>query len=55
MGTGCWTDADEHHGQQLCHTKRPCRVIAWEPVPRFRDFLEYGVALNNLSALVTVR
>ena len=32
-----------------------CRVIAWEPVPHFRAFLEYTVALNNFTALVEVR
>ena len=31
------------------------RVIAWEPVPQFRAFLEYGTALNNFSALITIR
>ena len=32
-----------------------CRVIAWEPVPQFRDFLELSIALNNVTALITVR
>ena len=32
-----------------------CRVVAWEPVPVFRAFLELGVRLNNLSHLVHVR
>ena len=32
-----------------------CRVIAWEPVPHFRAFLEYALALNNLTTLVEVR
>ena len=32
-----------------------CRVIAWEPVPQFRAFLEYGIALNNLTHLITIR
>ena len=32
-----------------------CRVIAWEPVPHFRAFLEYAVALNNFTAMVEVR
>ena len=32
-----------------------CRVIAWEPVPRFRAFLEASAALNNLSHRISVR
>eukprot|EP00884_Botryococcus_braunii_P020609 jgi/Botrbrau1/7231/Bobra.0021s0016.1 len=32
-----------------------CRVRVWEPVPRFRAFLEYGLQLNNLMTLVDVR
>ena len=32
-----------------------CRVIAWEPVPHFRAFMEYGLALNGLGTLVHVR
>ncbi|KAK9842464.1 hypothetical protein WJX81_001323 [Elliptochloris bilobata] len=32
-----------------------CRVLAWEPVPTFRAFLEYGVELNRLGGLVDVR
>ena len=32
-----------------------CRVVAWEPVPVFRAFLELGVRLNNFSHLVHVR
>ena len=32
-----------------------CRVIAWEPVPHFRAFLEYAIALNNLTAVIEVR
>ena len=31
------------------------RVVAWEPVPVFRAFLELGVRLNNFSHLVHVR
>ena len=30
-------------------------MIAWEPVPTFRAFLEYGVELNRVGALVEVR
>ena len=30
------------------------RVLAVEPVPHFRAFLEYSIALNNLQHLVTV-
>ena len=30
-------------------------MIAWEPVPTFRAFLEYGVELNGVGALVDVR
>ncbi|KAG1673075.1 hypothetical protein FOA52_013144 [Chlamydomonas sp. UWO 241] len=32
-----------------------CRVLAFEPVPHFRAFLEYSVALNGLGHLVDVR
>lgn len=32
-----------------------CRVVAWEPVPHFRAFLEYALALNNFTALVELR
>jgi hypothetical protein len=32
-----------------------CRVIAWEPVPHFRDFFLYGVALNNFTHLIQVQ
>ena len=32
-----------------------CRVVAWEPVPVFRAFVEAGVALNNLSSRVHIR
>ena len=32
-----------------------CRVIAWEPVPLFRDFFKYGVAINGLGHLIQVR
>jgi hypothetical protein len=31
------------------------RVVAWEPVPQFRAFLEYGLALNGFQSLVEVR
>ncbi len=31
------------------------RVLAFEPVPHFRAFLEYNVHLNNLHHLVDVR
>ena len=30
-------------------------MITWEPVPRFRAFLEWSVAANRLNHLVTVR
>ena len=32
-----------------------CRVVAWEPVPRFRAYLLASVALNRLAHRVTVR
>ena len=32
-----------------------CRVIAWEPVPRFRAFFEWAVAANDLGHLITIR
>ena len=31
-----------------------CRVLAFEPVPHFRAFLEYNVHVNNLQHLVEV-
>ncbi len=31
------------------------RVIAWEPVPKFRHFLEYGVQLNGFQGSALVR
>ena len=31
-----------------------CRVIAWEPVPHFRDFFSYGVAVNGFENLIQV-
>ncbi|GAB4819835.1 hypothetical protein N2152v2_006881 [Parachlorella kessleri] len=32
-----------------------CRVVAWEPVPHFAAFLEYGLLRNNLTHLVELR
>lgn len=32
-----------------------CRVVAWEPVPQFRRFLEYGLQLNGFLGAVEVR
>ncbi|KAK9906760.1 hypothetical protein WJX75_007525 [Coccomyxa subellipsoidea] len=32
-----------------------CRVIAWEPVPKFRHFLEYGIQLNGFQEAAYVR
>lgn len=32
-----------------------CRVVAWEPVPRFRAFLEYSLARNGVTDRVEVR
>ena len=32
-----------------------CRVVAWEPVPQFRLFLEYGLQLNRFLGAVEVR
>jgi hypothetical protein len=32
-----------------------CRVIAWEPVPLFRDFFRFGIAVNGFEQLITVR
>ena len=31
------------------------RVVAWEPVPHFRAFLQLGVQLNKLEYLIDVR
>ena len=34
----------------------PCsRVLAFEPVPHFRAFLEYNVHINNFQHLVEVK
>lgn len=32
-----------------------CRVIAWEPVPLFRHFIEAAARINNLSHMIHVR
>ena len=32
-----------------------CRVIAWEPVPHFRDFFKYAVAVNGFGHLIQAR
>mmetsp|Transcript_16173 Transcript_16173/g.45066 ORF Transcript_16173/g.45066 Transcript_16173/m.45066 type:complete len:648 (-) Transcript_16173:208-2151(-) len=32
-----------------------CRVVTWEPVPRFRAFLLYNILVNGLGHLVEVR
>ena len=32
-----------------------CRVVAWEPVPKFRHFIELGMQLNHFQAQVLVR
>ena len=32
-----------------------CRVIAWEPVPHFRNFLIYGQQLNAMEDLIAIR
>ena len=35
--------------------KLGCRVIAWEPVPRFVAFARWTIAANNVSDLVDLR
>jgi FkbM family methyltransferase len=35
--------------------KMGCRVVTWEPVPRFRAYLLYNVLINNVGHLVEVR
>ncbi|GAX77863.1 hypothetical protein CEUSTIGMA_g5305.t1 [Chlamydomonas eustigma] len=32
-----------------------CRVIAWEPVPLFQQYVRYNLLLNNVSHLVELR
>lgn len=32
-----------------------CRAIAWEPVPHFRAFLEYGILINDFSPQIQIR
>ncbi|GMH44326.1 hypothetical protein BSKO_12260 [Bryopsis sp. KO-2023] len=39
----------------LYAAKMGCRVVTWEPIPHYRDFLTYGVVANNLTHLVEVR
>lgn len=39
----------------LYAAKLGCRVVAWEPIPVFRAFVEEGLALNNLSHRVHLR
>lgn len=36
------------------HAHHPSRVKAWEPVPSFAAFTQYGLLLNNLTHLVEV-
>ena len=39
----------------LLAAKMGCRVVAWEPIPVFRAFVEAGLKLNNLSHRVHLR
>ena len=39
----------------LLAAKMGCRVIAWEPIPVFRAFVQAGLRLNNLTHRVHVR
>ena len=39
----------------ICEAQITGRVIVYEPVPHFRAFLEYNIALNGLDHLVEVR
>ena len=39
----------------LLAAKMGCRVLAWEPVPVFRAFIELAAQLNNVSHLIHVR
>eukprot|EP00798_Chlamydomonas_sp_ICE-L_P016730 gene16730-22999_t len=39
----------------LYAAKMGCRVIAWEPVPRFQAFIKYALQANNLTHLVELR
>ena len=32
-----------------------CRASAWEPVPHFRAFLEYGILLKDFSTEIQIR
>lgn len=31
-----------------------CRSVAWEPVPHFRDFFLYGIAINGFQHRIQV-
>ena len=39
----------------LLAAKLGCRVVAWEPVPTFRAFVEAAAALNNLTDRIHLR
>ena len=39
----------------LLAAKLGCRVVAWEPVPVFRAFVEAAAALNNLTSRIHLR
>ena len=42
-------------GAQLFAAALGCRVVAWEPVPVFRAFIEAAATLNNLSHRIHLR
>ncbi|GMH44297.1 hypothetical protein BSKO_12231 [Bryopsis sp. KO-2023] len=39
----------------LYAAKLGCRVVTWEPIPHYREFLEYGVVANNLTHMIDIR
>jgi hypothetical protein len=55
-GSGLLLDVGSNFGWfSLLAASFGCRAVAWEPVPRFRAFLEWSVARNRLLERVQVR
>ena len=53
---GLMLDVGSNFGYYALYAaKLGCRVVAWEPVPVFRAFVEAGAALNNLSHRIHLR
>ena len=53
---GLMLDVGANFGYYSLYAARMgCRVVAWEPVPMFRQFIEAAAALNNLTSRIHVR